>query len=493
MGLLLTLLLAAADATRPTVAILPPTPEQGADTWIGMAVADNINTRLLFHSRFDPKTVTRYYPLNVMGWRQTLSAARAEGLDTSKELSTKELGVLRRQLGADYIVCGAYKTEGKKVFLAWDFAGDKPSKEQRVSFDLTDFASLTEKIATQVLTITGQSTKGIESHQMTQTPIAALKPYAEALEILSHQSLDPRAQLVLPKPEIERAIRLLSAATDADENFVRGWVAKGVAAAMIYDTEQAEASLVRAMTTAGEFDPETSLGIYYLYARQGDVDKGIKVLEDTTTTHLGFLHGLGYLGLAYERVHQNHEALRIFALYEQRVPKSPWARVRRAEALSHTGNHVQAIAETEAVVKEFPLSVMAITALASRQIDAEKYDEAKLSLERGLKLAPNHPALLTRLSYIALEQDKPEAALKLAEDAVKALGDGRGEPLAGYAHVNLGHALALIGRTDEAFAALQKAKTLGVDSEPLIMLWRDPRLKDFLMDPHNPFPPRPQS
>ena len=98
---------------------------------------------------------------------------------------------------------------------------------------------------------------------------------------------------------------------------------------------------------------------------------------------------------------------------------------------------------------------------------------------------------MTRLSYIALEQNQPEKALELAQKAAAAIGDGRGEPLAGYAHLNLGHALAILGKSTEAFAAFKQAAALGVDNEPLLVLWRDPRMKEILNDPRNPFPPLP--
>jgi tetratricopeptide (TPR) repeat protein len=490
MHLLLCLLLVAADdAPRPTVAILPPLPAAAADTWIGMAIADNLNARLLFHSRFDPKTVTSYYPMNVFGWRQALAAARGEGLNPTKLLSAKDLGMLRRQLGADIIFNGSYKVDGKNVLLNWGLAGDKKYKNQSLTFELSDFSTPIEKVATDILVALNQSTKGIESHVLPKTPLAALKPYAEALLILGSQSLDPRAHLVLSPQELQRAANLLSAATDADDSFVRAWIARGVAAAMVDDQEGAEAALIKSMTAAGEFDPETTLGIYYMYARQGKLAEGIKVLDDVTKSHLGFLHGLGYLGLAYERAAQSHDALRIFAVYEARAPKNPWVRVRRAEALALTGNREQAIVDTQKVLKDFPKSVMVMTALASRQIDALKLDEARATIEAGLKLSPNHAGLLTRLSYIAIEQNKPEEALALANKAVVAVGDGRGEQLAGYAHLNLGHALGLLGRRDEALAAFKTAKTMGVDTEPLLVLWRDGRLKDLLNDPRNPFPP----
>src|SRR5688572_22073858 len=88
--------LAAGDA-RPTVAITPPSTAAG-ESWLGMALADNLTNRLLIHSRFDPKNLERVYPLNVFSWRQSLSAARSEGVSTTK-IGKAEADAIRAQLG----------------------------------------------------------------------------------------------------------------------------------------------------------------------------------------------------------------------------------------------------------------------------------------------------------------------------------------------------------------------------------------------------------
>lgn len=479
----------AKEDVRPTIALLPPVPVGQAETWVGLAVAENLGTRLLFHSRFDPRTVTRVYPLNVFGWRQAWSAARAEGIDTAKPLDARACGLLREQLGADAIFTGSYRIDGKSVVLQWRLWTDKAAAaEKSKTFELSDVGAATDDIARAVLEGLGQSTRALDGSGLTGLPLAAVRPYAQALEILGQQSLDPRARVVLPNAEIERARSLLSAATDARPDFARAWLARGIADAMLGELPVAEEDMVKAMAAAGEFDPDTSLGVYYLYDRQGDLKKGIAVLEEATTTHLGFLHGLGYLGQAYARASESHESLRVFSTYLARVPKSPWARVKRAEALARTGNHDMAIAETKAVLAQMPDSIMVLTALASRQIDACKYDDARATIQRALAVHPGHPALLTRMSYIELEKGSPEDALRLAEQAVTALGDGRGESLAGYAHVNLAHALTLMGRRDDAIKALRKAKQLGVDANQLLALRRDSRMSELLNDPRNPFP-----
>jgi tetratricopeptide (TPR) repeat protein len=485
-SILLCLALAAAEI-RPTVAVVPPVPAEGAESWIGLAIADNLTTRLLIHSRFDPKTLARIYPLNVFGWRQALAAARADGINASRPMSPRAIKRLQRQLGSEYTFVGSYTTDGKALRLSWRLFGDPARRNRTLTTDLTDLATGTEELAREVLEALGQSTKGLSGHRLRTLPLDAMKPYGEALVILGGQSLDPRAHLILRREEIERAHGLLALATEAAPAFVRAWVERGIASAMVGDMPRAEEELVTAMGQAGEFEPANALGLYYLYDRQGKQQDAIKVLAEATSTHAGFLHGLGYLGQAYSRAGQVNEALQTFTAYQARVPKNPWARSKRAEVLSRSGLHAQALEEAQALAAEMPSSVMALTALASRQIDAKKFGEARATVNRALVLRPHHPTLLTRLSYIALEQNEVDEALTLARRAVEALGDGRGETLAGYAHLNLAHALALTGKKREALEMLQRAKELGVDAHQLVMLRRDARLRDLMNDPRNPF------
>lgn len=485
-SVLLCLTLVAA-AARPTVAVVPPVPAEGAENWIGVAVADNLTTRLLVHSRFDPNSLARDYPLNVFGWRQALAAARADGINVSKPMSPGAIKRLQSQLGSEYTFVGSYTQTGTRLQLSWRLFGDPTRRNRSLAINLSDLASGTEELARDLLEALGQSAKGLSRHRLRALPLAAIRPYGQALLVLGRQSLDPRAHLVLPRKEIERAHGLLTSATNAAPTFVRAWVERGVASTMVGNIARAEEELVTAMGEAGEFEPSNALGLYYLYDRQGKGEEAINVLAEATSTHAGFLHGLGYLGQAYSRAGHVNEALQTFTAYQARVPKSPWARAKRAEIMSRSGMHEQALEESEALVNDMPKSVMALTALASRQIDAKKLAEARATIERALKIRENHPALLTRLSYIALEQNEVDEALALAHRAVEALGDGRGETLAGYAHLNLAHALALKGNKSEALDMLRRAKELGVDAHQLVVLRRDSRLRALMNDPRNPF------
>jgi tetratricopeptide (TPR) repeat protein len=300
------------------------------------------------------------------------------------------------------------------------------------------------------------------------------------LSLLKEQSLNPKAHLVIDPRLVKEAQVHYTKATNLDPEFIRAWVERGVASAMLENNEMAEQELVQAMSLAGGFSPTNVLGLYYLYFRQHKHEDAIDVLKHATDSHWGFLHGLGYLGEAYAHEGQHHDALQVFTAYTKRVPKSPWAKLNRAAAMAHLGKHDQAIKETRAVAKQFPKSLNASVQLASRLIDGKKLNGAREVIEKALARHGRHPLLLTRLSYVALAEDKVPQAMELARKAVAAVGDGRGEHVAGYAHLNLVHALVLSGKEKEARMLLGKAMHLGVDADAIHRLRRDHRMVKFL-------------
>jgi len=469
---------------RPSVAVVPFLGANGQPDWMGMTLADHLTTRLLVHSRLDAKILERVVPLNVFGWRQTLAAARAEGVALTDLV--RRSAAVSEQLGADALLVGTYAVAGDKVTLRWQLLGGRGTAHE-ISSESKDLTRASNEIATAVfaeLTPGFVATGGQSA--LVPLPSAVAKDFGSALEIVAQQSLDPRAQVVLERADLERAQKLLTSVTTAVPGFVRAWTERGNVATLLQDYKGAETALQRALAERDDPEPSTALAIFSMYLRQGQHLIAQKALEDAVETYPGSLQTLGYLGEAYVREHRPEDALRTFTRYAAMVPKSPWAQMRRGAALSRLGQHETALREGQALAAKYPDSVAVLVALASRQIDAGKIDEARTTLARGLTKSPNHPALLTRLAYIELGANHAAEALALAEKAVAAIGDGRGEPLAGYAHVDMAQALALLGRTDDAFVALNKAVELGVGADDLDRLGRDERLKAFLADPRCP-------
>jgi len=472
--------------TRPTVAVAAGVSETGAEPWLGFVLGDGVTTRLLIHSRFDSKKLERVYPLNLLGWRQVASAARAEGLDAKKPLSAEQTRRLDEQLGADWMLVTTYVPAPAAAKVRWRLRGGGDERQGELEVRYDDTSAACETLAAVVLKVLGQDPTAVGGHHLEAAPAPAARAFGEGLAVLARQSLDPRARIALTSDELRRAHDLFAAATEASPELARAWVERGVTSAMLGDAKSAEDELVQAMAQFGDFEPASSLGLYYFYDRQGRTSDALKVLEEATTTHLGFLQGLGYLAEAYARAGRTHEALQTWTAYITRVPKSPWAAVQHAAALARLGKHALALDETQKALERFPRSLTIMTALAARQLDAEDYESARDTLTRASQLAPGHPVVLTLRAQVALVAGDAASALTLAQAAVAAVGDARGEPLAGYAHVSLAHALELAGKRAEALAALRRGRELGVGATDLRVLWRDERVKGLLTDPGFP-------
>lgn len=473
------------ESARPTVAVAPFVASQDV-AWASYLLADSLTGRLLVHSRFNPKNLQRFYPLNVFGWRQVAAAARGDAIELGA-LTVESTERLRRTLGADWMLVGNVGARGNDLVIEWRLVGESSTIGEKLTTTAGQLIGAAETVAAGVLRSLGQGTDVLSSHKQEAISDKSARVYGAALQRMAAQSLDPRAGLVLKPAELEQIHAALGAVVNEAPMLARAWVERGLVSAMLGKHERAEGELAQAM--AGGVEPATSLGLYYFYDRQAKTLEGAKALEEATMQHLGFLQGLGYLGQAYFRIGKYHDALQVFSSYVQRVPRSPWARVQRAAALARTGKLELALTETQAVLAEHPASVMVWAALAARQIDAKKYDEARATLKRALEKYPDHAALLVRQAYVALMQGKADEALAASTKAVQAVGEGRGETLAAYAYVNLGHAHLLRGDRAAAYQALAKAKTLGADTEDLRVLLRDERVHAALDDSKSPVKP----
>ncbi|MBI3180025.1 MAG: tetratricopeptide repeat protein, partial [Deltaproteobacteria bacterium] len=321
--LLLTLLVAGGE--RPTLAIVPPVSIDGADTWLGLAVADNLANALLRYQRQDKKSGRSEYPLNVFSWRESTAAARAEGLDLRRPLSPESVNRLAKQLGSRYVFTGSYRVKPGKapqVLLKWrlvDITRDRPPKEVRVTTNLATLSRRTDALVAAVLKGVGErppKSKAAPAKYRTQ----ALKAYAGGLEVLAQQSLDPYAQVVLQPIEIKKAHVLFAEATRSAPDLLRAWVGLALASAMLGELDRAEKEILHALAHADSFEPLNAVGLSYLYVRQNRPQDALKALNDAVNKQPGFMGALGYLGSAHLRAGQPKKAIEVFRTYKVRVP-----------------------------------------------------------------------------------------------------------------------------------------------------------------------------
>ena len=335
---------------------------------------------------------------------------------------------------------------------------------------LADVSSAAYAIGTTVL----GELDAAESRTPAALSLKAAKAWGMALSILARQSQDARASVVLKKADRIKALAELDAVTKAAPEFAPAWAARAIVSVLDGNWDEADASLAQADTHAAEGAPTAAVARYYVFEQKAQQDDARAALAQAVEAYPGSLLVLGYLGDAYHSVGEYEKALGIFMQYLERVPRSPYAARRRDSVLARLKRTDEALNNARALYAQYPNSVTILAALASRQIDAGKMPEARVTLQQGLKANPDHPLLLTRLSFVELESGDEQKALALAEKAVELVGDGRGKPIAGYAHIDLARALAAVGRRKEAKASLIRAVRLGVNAGDLDRLANDP-------------------
>ena len=162
------------------------------------------------------------------------------------------------------------------------------------------------------------------------------------------------------------------------------------------------------------------------------------------------------------------------------APTNPWALYNRAAALHHLGRAEDAIAQYQSAEVQFGEDrwgrSLAIYGRARVFDDIGQCDEAKRAYEQFADLvrSTDAPAAQMALGYAGqcrMKQSAPSAEDAIAGDMARALADGKlGQVLElkekippqaqpnPWIDYNVGSALAGLGRTDEALAAVARAE-----------------------------------
>ncbi len=462
------------NGQRPVIAVAGFYDQDDEIGWLGFLVADHISRRLLVGQ--EPGAAE--YPVDVFNWRQTMSAARYAGLSPVEARSARL--ALLREMGADHLVIGRYAIEGPKVTIRWQLVSRSETKDQKVTVRMAEISKAASGIGAAILEDLGRAD---DSEEPLALPRGAARSWGIAQSVLSRQSQDARATVVLKPTERAKARAELKTVTRQAPIFGPAWAALAVVNALDGKWDEADEALKRADALVEVGAPDAALAHYYVYEKTARQADGRAALAQAVETHPGALQVLGYLGDAYYAAGDYEKAFDVFTKYLERVPTSPYAARRRDAVLARLGRKEEALENAQALMAKHPDSITILTAFASRQIDAGYLDEARQTLLKGLKIKPDDPLLLTRLSFVELEGGDPKKALALAKKAVALVGDGRGKPVAGYAYIDLARALAVAGRQKEAKTNLIKAVKLGVDAGDLKRLEDDPRLNGFIEFP----------
>ena len=207
------------------------------------------------------------------------------------------------------------------------------------------------------------------------------------------------------------------------------------------------------------------------------------VLAQLLAAHPDEPDGLQLLGLVRENQGRLAEAEQLLRQSLALRPNQPHVQVHLGRILAEAGNHQDAIAVLEAAALGQPDLFDAIVVLAQVQFTVGDLAAAERNYRTALRLSPDSQVTLLGLGVLLNQTRRPAEA----ESLLRAAARNTARPpawLAKIAH-NLGLALDLQGRPDEAIAAWRQAIALdpantGAHRELNALLYRLGRAGEFL-------------
>ncbi len=132
-------------------------------------------------------------------------------------------------------------------------------------------------------------------------------------------------------------------------------------------------------------------------------------------------------------------------------------------ALARTGKVDEAIAHYRKAIELSPNYPEAHNNLGEALAGQGRLDEAMPLFEKALELNPRYAGAYSNLGGAWIHKGVPQAAIEFLQAALQC------DPDFTDAHNNLGVALAMLGRHEEAAAALERAAKLNGERDPLIL------------------------
>ncbi|MEK7704476.1 MAG: tetratricopeptide repeat protein [Myxococcota bacterium] len=457
-----------------TIAATPLVTTDGAQAWIGVALADALNDRLA--QRNDLGSYTS---------RQVSAALHQASILTAQLSKTQVARELGRHLGARYVVVGSYRVTKDLVGEAMvvDVTTGKSVAKVALKGSLDALSAIETALVTQVAGVVGGE---LGTGSKLSVPRVSVQATTEALMVLREHSLAPRAAdpvvpMGLTPVQLEELTTQLRAVTAAAPTYQDAWAGLGLVLSLRGDATGASASLEKAASAAGGESPETTLVKAFVRMREGRLDVAEKILRDAATAHPGFLHARGSLAQLLIHLGRMREARAAYQSYFEAAPRQPWVLAQVGYCDSKLGKTKEAVAQTQQALLLLPGSTYLLTELAGRQIDAEDLVGAQATLQQVIAQVPKDVLAHVRLGYVQLLRGENAASIRTSEQALKLAERARDHRERAYAHVNLARAYGRGGKLDEAIAHLQQAKGEADISFDEVSV--DPALEPLRADP----------
>jgi len=467
-----------AASPRLTVAVAPFTAVEPAAAFAAEGLAHALTERLY-----------EVPSMNVVSVRQVSAALRAMG--ESGGLETPGAAErLSRAVGVDRLVTGRLDRARGELRLQWFVFGDERAnraatvKAEKGAPMMTGLerAAATTLASWLALPDEGGARAAFVGAMTTASDPAWLALF-EAVALLGPQSLSPRSASQSTPPALDAKARAI----------VRGLLGKALATDRTLRSAHSCLAVIEALegndkaagtelgAAAGGPQPMTTLAAAFVHMREANAELAARAYSDAIAARPGFLHARGSLGQLYNHVGRFREAAAVFRAYAQAAPRQPWALAQLGYTLARQKKHDEARAVTEQALALDPTSTALQTELASRAIDAGRFDDAAAVLGKVLAAWPQDGKALVRASYVELLRGGDEQAVVLGKRALAVIDATRERQDAMYAQVNLARAYGHKGDLDAAVAALAAAKALGLHSGDELVA--DAKLAQLVADP----------
>ena len=238
----------------------------------------------------------------------------------------------------------------------------------------------------------------------------------------------------ITRPEILKAIGYFQKAIDADPNYALAYA--GMADA--YRTQA-----IAAFAPSNEVCPQAKA----LALRTLEID------DSLAEAHIV----LGWVGFLFDWDWENAERELKKAI--ELAPNDSEAHRAYAHFLSNSGRHEEAVAEGKRARELAPLTLITAALESQFLIYAGRYDEATARLDKTLELDQNFWLVHNCLGRVYILQGRNAEAIAEFTKARELSAGGTTEPIA-----QLGYALAISGKRNEALAILKELKSFAAEN-----------------------------
>ena len=238
----------------------------------------------------------------------------------------------------------------------------------------------------------------------------------------------------ITRPEILKAIGYFQKAIDADPNYALAYA--GMADA--YRTQA-----IAAFAPSNEVCPQAKA----LALRTLEID------DSLAEAHIV----LGWVGFLFDWDWENAERELKKAI--ELAPNDSEAHRAYAHFLSNSGRHEEAVAEGKRARELAPLTLITAALESQFLIYAGRYDEATARLDKTLELDQNFWLVHNYLGRVYILQGRNAEAIAEFTKARELSAGGTTEPIA-----QLGYALAISGKRNEALAILKELKSFAAEN-----------------------------